>query len=190
MPSSELAAPSGRPQTIMLHGSVQTVTKTQISLMCTFSRVLCIHAHQLHSSKHLQSQLPMPVWTQPQNTSNKELETLQGKEPPILPTGCSVLELKSKEKLQRQRNCNDWACLKAQGRSMTWAIKEQLDLNSFLPRRTILAEETWLTKPAAASDLMTARQMYRVPSGWRRNQGCALSMKKQPPLPVFPLFPF
>lgn len=74
-------------------------------------------------------------------------------------------------------------------RKKTWSIKEQLDLNSFLLSRTILAEEAWLTEPAAASDLMTARQTYWVPPGWRRNQGCALSMKKQPPSSVFPLFP-
>ena len=57
---------------------------------------------------------------------------------------------------------------------MTRAIKEQLLLNSFLPRRTILAGGTWLTESPAASDLMPARQMYLwTSSGCRRNQGWA-----------------
>lgn len=101
--------------------------------------------------------------------------------------------LASKEKLETQRNSEEWACPKAQGRSMTRAIKEQLLLNSFLPRRTILAGGAWLTESSAASDQLPGRQTYLwVPQAEEGIKSVLKppSMKKKPPSPVSPLFPF
>lgn len=133
---------------------MQNVKNTQTDLTCMSSRALCIHANELHSSRYLQFQLVILVRTQSQNTSSNKPGTWEGKDPPILSMGYSALELSIKRKTQR--NSEEWALPKAQGRSMTRAIKEQLLLNSFLPRRTILAGGAWLTESSAASDQLPA----------------------------------
>lgn len=133
-------------------------------------RPLCIHASQLHDPKSIQSQLFILIWTQSQNSSINEL----GMKPPILST--LPWSLESKERPETQGNSKEWTCPEAQRRSMPWAIKEELLLNSFLPWRTILSGGAWLTKSSAASDEMPGRRMHLwIPPGWRWNQGCALA---------------